>query len=279
LYGTSVFEGIRAYYNAEEDQLYAFRVREHFERMFQSAKILFMSPNHTIDEYCAIVKEVLKRSNYREDAYIRPTLYKSAVKVGPDLSNNPDGDFIFGTKMGNYVDTSRGLNICTSSWHRLDDNMIPPRAKISGAYANTALIVTEAHKAGFDDAIVLTRDGHVAEGSAMNVFFVEGNKLVTPPGTENILVGITRNTIMEIAREELGMETVQRQIDRTEIYLFDEAFYCGTGAQVAPIGRVDSRDIGSGKMGEKTAQIQKLYFDIVKGKVEKYKKWCMRIYD
>lgn len=278
LYGTTVFEGIRAYYNKDEGQMYAFRVREHFERLANSAKIMFIKPPCTIDEYCEITKELLRKNDYREDAYIRPTLFKKAQKVGPGLLDNPDGDLIFTTPLGDYVDTSKGLSVCVSSWDRLEDNTIPPRAKISGAYANTALIITEARLAGFDDAIVLSNNGHVAEGSAMNFFMILGNKLITPGTTANILVGVTRNTIMEIAKEELGMEVLECEIDRTELYICDEAFYCGTGAQVAPIVKIDNREVGSGNVGEKTKALQSLYFDIVKGKVEKYKKWCMPIY-
>jgi len=279
LYGTTVFEGIRAYYSKEEDQMYMFRAKEHFERLHNSAKIMFMKPPKSVEEYCQITKELLKKNNYREDTYIRPTLFKSAQKVGPDLLNNPDSDLIFTTVLGDYVDMSRGLNVCVSSWDRLEDNTIPPRAKISGAYANTALIVTEAHMMGFDDAIVLSNNGHVAEGSAMNFFMIEGNTLITSTKTSNILIGVTRNTIMELARNELGMEIEERDIDRTELYVCDEAFYCGTGAQVAGIAKIDNRDVGKGDVGDKTKAIQQLYFDVVKGKVDKYKKWCTPIYD
>ena len=183
LYGTSVFEGIRAYYNKEEDKMYAFRVREHFERIVNSAKIMFMDPKYSVDEYCEITRELLVKNNYKTDAYIRPTIYKSAQKVGPGLLDNPDSVLIFTTPLGDYVDTSNGLKVCTSSWDRLEDNTIPPRAKVGGAYANTALIITEARLSGFDDAIVLSNNGKVAEGSAMNLFLIEGDTLVTPPPT------------------------------------------------------------------------------------------------
>ena len=181
--------------------------------------------------------------------------------------------------MGEYIDLSKGLNICVSNWRRVDENAIPPRAKVSGSYANTALIITDARLAGFDDAIVLSQQGFVTEGSAMNFFLVEGNTLVTTETTDNILVGITRNTVIELARDVMGMEIEEREISRTELYIADEAFYCGTGAQISPITRIDNRPIGTGSVGEHTKDLQKLYFDVVKGKVEKYKKWCTPVYD
>ena len=279
LYGTSVFEGIRAYYNESENQMYAFRVREHYERIIQSGKIMRMESKYSVDELCRITKELLQKNNYRSDAYIRPTIFKAAQKVGPDLRNNPDSVLIFTTLLGDYVDTKKGLNVCVSSWRRSDDNAIPPRAKISGCYANTALIVSDAHEAGFDDAIVLSADGHVTEGSAMNLFLVQNGKLITPNTTDNILVGITRNTVMELAKNVLGLEVIERVVDRTELYISDEAFYTGTGAQISPITQIDNRPVGGGQLGPVSKELQKLYFEVVRGHAEKYKKWCMPVYD
>lgn len=278
LYGTSVFEGIRAYYNKEENQMYAFRVKEHMERLIRSGKIMHMHTKYTADELVELARGLFKKNDYKADAYMRPQIYKSALKIGPGLIDNPDSLLIFTIPLGDYIDTSKGLSVCVSSWKRSDDNAIPPRAKVSGCYANTALIVTDARMAGFDDAIVLSPDGHVTEGSAMNLFLVQNGKLVTSNTTDNILVGVTRNTIIEIAKD-LGIETVQREIDRTELYISDEAFYCGTGAQISPITKIDNRLVGTGEVGPITDKIQKLYFDVVKGKVEKYKKWCTPIYD
>ncbi len=279
LYGTSIFEGIRGYWNEEENQLYVFRMKEHFERLHRSSKIMIMDPKYSIKEMCEITKKLLKMNAHKTDTYIRPTLYKSAEKIGPGLIDNEDSFLIFTFPLGDYIDTSKGLSVCVSNWRRLEDNAIPPRAKVSGAYANTALIITDARRSGFDDAIVLSEDGHVTEGSAMNLFLIEDGKLVTTEVTDNILVGITRNTIKEIAEKEFGIEVIERKIDRTELYIADEAFYCGTGAQVSPITSIDHRPVGSGNVGEITAKIQKMYFDVVKGKVEKYKHWCEPIYD
>lgn len=278
LYGTSVFEGIRAYYNKDEDQLYAFRMKEHYERLFNSCKIFHMDPKYTIDEYIQITKDLLKKNDYHTDVYIRPNVYKSAQKIGPGLYDNEDSVLIFSFAFGDYIDTSNGLKVCVSNWRRVDDNSIPPRAKVAGSYANTALIKTDAHNMGFDDAIVLSQDGTVTEGSAMNFFIVQKGKLITTRTTDNILEGITRNTVLEIAKK-LNIETVERDIDRTELYVSDEAFYCGTGAQISPITSIDNRPLGDGKIGPVSRAVQNLYFDVVKGRVEEYKKWCTPVYD
>ena len=278
LYGTAVFEGIRAYWNEEEKQLYVFRAKEHYERLLRSAKIMYMESPYTVEEYCKITVDLMKKNNYKEDAYMRPTLYKSAQKVGPGLFDNPDSFMIISNKMGDYIDTSKGLSVCVSSWRRNSDNAIPPRAKVAGSYANAALIKTDAHNAGFDDAVVLDEQGQVTEGSAMNLFLIQNGKLVTTMKTDNILVGVTRNTIIELAKDVLGLEVEERAIDRTELYISDEAFYCGTGAQVSPIVEIDHRKLGDGNVGPIAKELQKLYFDVVKGKVPKYKKWCMPVY-
>lgn len=278
LYGTSVFEGIRAYYNKEEDQLYAFRVKEHYERLLHSAKVMWMKSPYTIEEYENITKDLLKLNGYKTDVYIRPTLYKSSQKVGPTLTDNEDSFLIFTTPFGDYFESDRGLKLCVSSWRRTSDNAIPPRAKVSGAYANSALIKTDAHEAGFDDAVVLSESGQVTEGSAMNIFLVINGTLVTSSTTDDILVGVTRNTVIELAHE-LGIPVNERSIDRTELYAAEEAFCCGTGAQIVPVESIDHRIVGDGKIGNITKQIQELYFNVVKGKVDKFKKWCLPVYD
>ncbi|MDR1167691.1 MAG: branched-chain amino acid transaminase [Heliobacteriaceae bacterium] len=277
MYGTSVFEGIRAYWNDEDKQLYAFRAPEHYERIQKSARIMHMESPYTTEEYCEITKKLLKKNNYKEDAYLRPTLYKKTQRVGPGLQDNEDGFLIIANKMGHYIDVPEGLKVCVSSWRRNSDNAIPPRAKVAGGYANAALIKADAHYAGYDDAIVLDEQGYVTEGSAMNLFLIQDGKLITTTKTDNILVGVTRNTVIEIARDILGIETEERQVSRTELYISDEAFYCGTGAQILPVTSIDNRKTGSGKIGEITKELQKIYFDVVRGKVPKYKKWCLGV--
>ena len=185
---------------------------------------------------------------------------------------------IFTTPFGNYFESDRGLKLCVSNWRRTSDNAIPPRAKVSGAYANSALIKTDAHEAGFDDAVVLSESGEVTEGSAMNIFLVINGVLTTTNTTNDILVGVTRNTVIELANE-LGIPVKERSIDRTELYNADEIFCCGTGAQIVPVQSVDHRLINNGKLGEITKKIQSLYYDVVRGKSDKFKKWCLPIYD
>ena len=279
LYGTSVFEGIRAYYNKEENQLYAFKVKEHFERLMRSAHVMHMKSPYTLEEYCELTKKLLAKNAYKEDVYIRPNLFKSAQKIGPSLLNNKDSFLLFTLPMGDYIDIENGLNVCVSSWRRNSDNAIPPRSKVAGAYVNTALIKSDAQLAGFDDAIVLDENGRVTEGSAMNLFLVQNGKLITSRTTDNILIGVTRNTVMQLAKEVLKLEVEEREVSRTELYTSDEAFYCGTGAQISPIATIDHRKLGTGEVGPIAKELQKLYFDVVKGRVDKYKEWCMPVYD
>lgn len=278
LYGTAVFEGIRAYYNKDENKTYIFRPKEHFERLLNSAKLLYMEPLYTVEEQVKIIKELLRKNNYKKDAYIRPIIYKSAERIGPHLMDNPDKYAMFSFPMDDYFE-SKGLKVCVSSWRRNSDNSIPPRAKINGAYVNASLISTDARLNGFDEAIVLSQSGKVAEGAAMNLFLVINGKLVTTTTTSEILTGITRNTILRLAKEVLGLEIEERVIDRSELYSATEAFFSGTGAQVVPITSIDNHPVGDGKIGRISLDIQNLYNDVVRGKVPKYKEWCVDIDD
>jgi branched-chain amino acid aminotransferase len=277
-YGTACFEGIRAYWNPDQQQLYLFRMREHYERMELSTRILMMKLPGSVDELCNITRELIKRNEFQEDAYIRPTCYISSEIIGVRLHGLNNAFCIYSLPFGTYIDIDRGLKVGVSSWKRLDDNMLPARSKIAGAYVNSAFAKSEAILNGYDEAIMLTNDGHVSEGSAENIFMLSGGKLITPPVTENLLVGITRHTIMTIAREELGLEIVERLIDRTELYICDELFLCGTGAQIAPVAEVDHRPVGEGNIGPVTARLQQIYFDLVRGKIEKYREWCTPVY-
>src|SRR6476661_2692501 len=257
-YGTACFEGIRGYWNAEDEQLYLFRLREHFERMAGSARIMGIKLPHTVDELCTIARDLVEKNGYREDIYLRPTCYISAEVIGVKMHGLDIGFCMYALPFGAYIDIEKGLKVGVSSWKRIDDNMIPARAKIAGAYVNSAFAKSEALMNGFDEAIMLTHDGHVSEGSAENIFLVTGGELVTPPPTENILQGITRDSVMEIARRELEMLTRERVVDRTELYIADEIFFTGTGAQIAPVIEVEHRSIGAGVVGPVAQQLVSL---------------------
>lgn len=278
MYGTAVFEGIRGYWNERKEEMYVFRMREHFERMQDSMKIMWMEPKYSVDEFCRLTIELLRMNAPRVDTYIRPSGYKAGQKIGPSLEGNPTEFYIFTVPFGDYFHGAQGLNVQISSWRRVEDNAIPARAKIVGAYANTALAKTDALMAGFDECIVLSENGHVSEGSAMNVFMVKKGILITTPITENILEGITRNTIVEFAQAELGLQCVTRQIDRSELYTADELFFCGTGAQIAPIISIDRRTVGTGNAGVISTKIKDLYGQICRGEVAKYTKWLTPVY-
>jgi branched-chain amino acid aminotransferase len=276
-YGTGCFEGIRAYWSEEASRLFTFRAPEHFERMRNSAKILHMRLPMDTAELCAITTELLRRNGYREDVYIRPLCYKSSEEVGVRLHNLQDGFLIYTTPFGAYVDIDKGIRCMVSTWRRIDDNAAPARAKCTGIYVNSALAKTEAVESGFDEAIMLTQEGHVSEGSAENLFLVRGGTFVTPPASENILEGITRATIAQLITEELGMDLQERSIDRSELYVADEMFLCGTGAQVSPVIEVDRRVIGDGEPGPLTSRLQTIYFDICKGRNPKYRDWLTAV--
>ncbi|HKY52544.1 MAG TPA: branched-chain amino acid transaminase [Candidatus Limnocylindria bacterium] len=276
-YGTGVFEGIRAYWNAEQEQLYGLHLREHFSRLHRSAKIMRIAIPHRADELVAIAVELLRRCGYREDAYIRPVAYKSTPIIGVRLHNLDDGFTMFAVPFGNYIDIDKGIACHVSSWRRVDDNAIPARAKITGSYVNAALAKSEAEEAGFAEAIVLTNDGHVSEGSAANLFLVREGTLITPPATDNILEGIVRSSVMRIAGD-LGIPIEVRSIDRTELYVSDEMFMCGTGVQISPVISVDHRQVGTGTVGPITTRISKVYFDAVRGKDARYREWLTPIY-
>ena len=273
-YGTGAFEGIRAYWNEKEKRLFVFRMPEHYDRMHKSSSILKIAIPHTTQELCDITCELLKKEGYTEDTYIRPVAYKASEGIGVKLHGLEDGFCIFAVPFGRYIEKEEGARTAVSSWRRIDDNAAPARAKVTGIYINSALSKTEVLERGFDEAIVLNHDGHVSEGSAENIFLVRDGKLVTPSPSDNILEGITRRTVMQIAGDDLGIETVERQIDRSELYVADEVFFCGTGVQVAAVIEVDGRPVGTGKLGPITEKVRDLYFDIVKGNVAKYKSWC-----
>jgi branched-chain amino acid aminotransferase len=276
-YGTGVFEGIRAYWNAEQEQLYGLHLREHYTRLGKSCNIMRIELPHSVDELVGLTVELLRKCGYREDAYVRPIAYKASELIGVRLHNLEDAFTVFAVPFGNYVPIDKGLSCHVSSWRRLDDNAIPARSKITGSYVNAALAKSEAEEAGFQEAIVLTQDGHVSEGSAANLFMLRNGVLVTPPATDNILEGIVRASILRIAGDE-GIPIEVRSIDRTELYVCDEVFLCGTGVQVSAVTSIDHRPVGTGEMGPVARRLAAIYFDAVRGKSERYKEWLTPIY-
>ncbi len=277
-YGTGVFGGLRGYWNDAEKQMFIFRPHDHYRRFLESAKLLLMEFPYAEDHLTKFTLEVLKVEKLRTDCYIRPIAYFADEIIGVRLHNLNPEIAIVAIPFGQYVENEEGSHVTISSWRRIDDNMIPARGKIAGSYVNSAFIKTDAQRAGFDESIVLNQDGHVAEGSAENLFMVRKGVLCTPPVTDNILEGITRRTVIMLLKDELGLEVVERPIDRTEIYLAEEVFFCGTGVQIAAITKVDHRPIGSGQMGPITARLRKLYFDVVRGCVPKYREMCCPVY-
>ena len=278
MYGTAVFEGIRAYWNAEQGQLYGLKLQEHFERLANSSHMLFMDLPGSVDEMVSLTVELLRRNGFRQDAYVRPSVYKSTQAIGVRLHNLAQGFYMLAIPMGDYIDTAHGITAQTSSWRRTSDQTIPARGKIVGSYVNSAFVKTEAQLNGYDEAIVLTLDGHVSEGSAENLFMVRDGSLVTPPVTDEILEGITRAGLIELAQRELGMPVVQRTIDRTELYVADELLLCGTGAQVSPVVEVDHHPVAGGRIGPVAYRLPELYFDAVRGNLPALAHWLTPVY-
>lgn len=277
-YGTGLFEGIRAYWNAEKDALYLFRAKEHYERMIQNAKIIAMVVPYSAEELVTATSDLLRQEKFREDTYIRPNAYYSSVRLLDKLDSDQYGVSIFSFPMGAFQDMKNGLRVIVSSWSAASDNSIPPRGKICGRYVNISLVLHEAKCLGYDDAIILSgADHHVAEGAGQNIVIYRKGRFITPPCYENILEGITLDSVSTIITKELGMEIVERPIDRTELYQADEIFYCGTGVQLPPVVSVDNRTIGDGKPGKFTKMIQEAFFGIVRGKNEKYSNWLTEV--
>lgn len=277
-YGTAAFGGMRGYWNEEEQQLFVFRPREHFQRLLHSSRLLCMELDYSVESLTSITLDLIRTEGYLQDIYIRPLIYKADEIIGVKLHGLQDELTIFSVPFDRYVSNDTNAHVTFSSWRRVDDNMIPARGKISGAYINSALIKTDAVRAGFDEALVLTQDGHISEGSAMNVFMVRDGMLITPPVTDNILEGITRRTILELAHNEIDLPIIERPIDRTEVFICEELFMTGTAAQVTAVTRVDFRPIGNAEMGPVTAKLRELFADVVRGRIPRYRHWNTPVY-
>lgn len=277
LYGTAVFGGVRGYWNEEMRRLFVFRPYDHFRRLLNSAKMLAMRIEYDEESMIQLTLDLLRADNWQCDIYLRPTFYKADLGIGVKLHGLKDEFSMFVMAYEKYVKNDTDAHVTVSSWRRIDDNVIPARGKVSGAYVNSALIKTDAARAGFDEALVLDQNGHVSEGSAMNIFMVRDGILVTPPVTDNILEGITRRSVMELARNELGIEIRERSIDRTEVFIAEEMFMTGTAAQITAVTKVDHRPIGAGVMGPVTARLRTLYEDVLRGKIKKYEHWNVAV--
>lgn len=277
-YGTGAFEGIRGYWNAKKKQTYIMKLQEHYERLKISCDLMHIHLPYSISHLVELTVELVRRNHYEEDVYIRPLAFKSETKIGLGLTGVADDFTVFLTPFGAYLDTSKGIRTCISSWSRVNDNVYPRGAKVTGIYINSSLAKAEALDKGYDEAIMLTADGYVGEGSGENLLIVKNGKLETPPLTENILAGITRSTVIDMAQEAFGIETIERRVKPAELFEADELFFCGTGAEITPIIEVDEHIIGGGKIGPITAKIQKEYFSAVKGENPKYSDWLTPVY-
>lgn len=275
-YGTGVFEGIRGHWNDAERQLFLMRPLEHFERWKQNCGLLRIDMPESAEQLCEITVELARRNSFHTDIYVRPLAYKSAERFGV-RTDDEDAFTLLALPFGAYL-PDKGLHAGVSAWRRIDDNAIPARGKICGAYVNSVLATDDARRAGFDEALLLNESGHVAEGATCNLFMVRKDWLITPSVTENILEGITRNSVMELARQQLGLAVVERPIDRSELYLCDELFLTGTAVGIAPVVRVDHRPVGDGKIGAIATEIRRLYFDAVRGDSPPYRKWLVPIF-
>ena len=277
-YGTAVFEGIRGNWNASDEKLFIFRIREHYERLLQGCQMLMLGIPYTADDLCDITIDLVKQCGYKQDLYIRPLAYKSEELVANLKLQEISSDFtLIMVPFGEYLETDGALKCCTSSWRRVDDTNVPPRLKISGTYVNGILAKTEATLAGFDEAIMLTQDGFVSEGSGENLFMINDGVIVTPPVSDNNLTGITRDSAMEIAKRELGIEVVEARIRRSELYFADEVFLTGTAAHIQAVGSLDNRKIGSGESGPITSKINEIYQMAIRGQNPNYMDWCTAV--
>ncbi|MBC2582355.1 branched-chain amino acid transaminase [Clostridium sp. DJ247] len=276
-YGLGCFEGIRAYWDEESQQLYCFRLRDHYERLLQSCKTLYINISYTAEELCNWTLELLRKHNFKTTVYIRPIAFKGSTNISPSLFDDDNRVLIYCQPLGKFAGKDE-FRVAVSSWTRNGDNMLSPRTKATGGYLNSALASLEAVQNGYDEALLLTNNGYVSEGPGENLFIVKKGKLITPPPSDNILEGITRETVMLLAKEKLGLEVVERNIARTELYASEEAFFSGTAMEVTAIVEVDNRKIGDGKQGDICKKIKESFFNITKGKDPKYKHFCTPVY-
>ena len=273
-YGTGVFAGIRGYFNQDEGKLFVFRLADHMRRFHESARLLRMNLAVSEEATAAAILNLLRAEGLREDCYIRALAFYADEVIGVRLHGLQPVVAAVALPFGLYIDRAEGAHCTVSSWRRPDDNVIPPRGKITGSYINSAFAKSDAELAGFDEAILLNRDGHVSEGSGENIFLIRRGIAVTPSLDQSVLEGITRRSLITLLRDELGMAVEERPVERGELFLADEIFLTGTAAQITAVTRIDHRPIGTGQMGSVTTRLRSLFFDVVRGRSPKYRAWC-----
>lgn len=277
-FGLNVFEGIPCYWNNETKQLYAFRLKDHYNRLIRSAKLIQLDNKYSLEDFSNALKDVVRANEYEENLSVRQTLFVDGF--GSWGSEGPVEMFVApiprGRTSAEY--NKKGLNCCITSWRRISDDNLSPRIKCGANYINSRAGQREALRNGFDTCIFLNQFGKVAEGPGSCFFMVKDEIIITPHLTDSVLESITRDSIIQLAKDELGLNVVERTIDRTELYLADEAFLCGSAMEVTPVLSIDRYPIGNGKNGEVTEKIHKLYVDCAMGKVEKRKNWLTPIY-
>ncbi len=275
-YGTGCFAGIRGYLDRDGKSINIFRLPDHTRRLVQSGQIIRADLPYSPDDIGNIIVDLVRKNAPKRNVYIRPFIYKSGLDLTPKLKGVKDDLAIYMLPLDDYLDLSNPIRMGVSSWQRIEDDIIPSRAKITGGYINSSLAKDEAAESGYDDAIMLNRDGKVAEASGANLFIVRNGALVTAPITADILEGITRRSLVEFARDA-GITVEERAIDRSELYISEEIFLCGTGVQIAAVGSVDGRQIGDGKRGSITKKLQDTFFSLVRGEDSPYRRYITHI--
>ncbi|MBX5444989.1 branched-chain amino acid transaminase [Sphaerobacter sp.] len=275
-YGTGAFGGIRGYLDNDGRTINIFRLPDHVRRLLHSGRLLRAELPYSVDDVCGIITELVRRNAPRHNVYIRPFIYKASLQLVPRLTGLKDELAVYMIPLDDYLDLSKPVRLMVSSWQRIEDNIIPSRGKVTGGYINSALAKDQAAEAGYDDAIMLNEHGEVAEASGANLFIVRNGTLVTSPVTSDILEGITRRSIVEFARDA-GIPVEERSIDRSELYIADEAFLCGTGVQIAAIGSIDGRPIGDGQRGPITEKLQDIFFTLVRGGESPYRHYLTQV--
>jgi branched-chain amino acid aminotransferase len=276
-YGTGVFAGVRGYWNADEGKLFVFRLTDHVQRLHESARLLRMNLALSEEATARAILDLVKAEGLQEDCYIRPLAFYGDEAIGVRLHGLQPFVSIVAVPFGLYIDKADGAHCTVSSWRRPSDNVIPARGKITGSYANSAFAKSDAELAGFDEAILLNQDGHVSEGSGENIFLIRRGVVVTPSLNQSVLEGITRRSLITLLRDELGLTVEERPVERAELFVADEIFLTGTAAQVTAVSRIDHRAVGTGQLGAITQKLRGLYFDVVRGKVAKYRAWCTAV--